>query len=212
MKAAVMVSEAYTAGVATATTTTNPARYAAPVSPPGKRPRIGWQKSGEAEHDSARGGAGHERATGAAGVVGPVTPCGEKPQCCEHREKDAGGDGERRAAIAVGAGDVRTEGYEGQDLQQEQGASPGILAAVQFMVKGAVEPADPDQGEHRGEFAQPRGSEVFGQMAGGPGNQHDHRQVVEQLEWADGPLLWLLSMCSRRLPQQAVQPFPSLAP
>jgi len=177
---------------------------------PREDPGIDGEKSAQGKRDSASRGACHERATGTAWVIGPVPPRSKEPERGEDRKECGGRKGECYSPVTVGSGDVRSEGYEGEDLQQEQRPSSGILAAVQFVVKGAVEPADPHQGEYRGEFAQPRRSEVFGQLSGGPGNQHDHRQVVEQLEWADDPLPWLLSMRSRRLPQQEAQAFPSL--
>jgi hypothetical protein len=41
-------------------------------------------------------------------------------------------------------------------------------------------------------------------------NQHDHRQVIEELERADHALAWLLAMGAGRLPWGAAQPDPAL--
>jgi hypothetical protein len=80
---------------------------------------------------------------------------------------------------------------------------------MQLVVQGAIDPADPDQGEYRGKDAQPPGVEVFCQLSGGGADQDNDRQVIEQLERADHALPRLLPMCSRRLPQQTPKPFPS---
>ena len=46
---------------------------------------------------------------------------------------------------------------------------------------------------------------------GGLGDQHDHGQVIEELERADHPLARLLAVRAGRLPQGAAQPSPALA-
>jgi hypothetical protein len=78
------------------------------------------------------------------------------------------------------------------------------------MVQAAVGPGDPDQREHHGELAEPGPGQVPGQPVGGLGDQHDHGQVVEELERADHPLARLLAMRPGRLPQGAAQPGPAL--
>jgi hypothetical protein len=47
-------------------------------------------------------------------------------------------------------------------------------------------------------------------MVGGLRDQHDHGQVVEELERADHALTRLLAMSARRLPQGTAQPSPAL--
>ena len=53
--------------------------------------------------------------------------------------------------------------------------------------------------------------QVRGQAVGGLGDEHDHGQVIEELERADDPLTRLLAVRAGRLPQRAAQPGPALA-
>ncbi len=48
-------------------------------------------------------------------------------------------------------------------------------------------------------------------MAGGLGDQHDHGEVVEELERADHALARLLAVRAGRLPQGTAQPGPALS-
>jgi hypothetical protein len=82
--------------------------------------------------------------------------------------------------------------------------------AVQLVVEAAVGPGDPHQREHHGELADSAPGQVPGQVVGGLGDQHDHGQVVEQFERADGPLVRLLAVRAGRLPQAAAQLNPTL--
>ena len=80
--------------------------------------------------------------------------------------------------------------------------------AVQLVVECAVEPGDPDQGEHRRVLAQPARREVNGQLTRGLGDQHDHDQVVEELQRADNAIRGLFAVGAGGLPQKAPQPDP----
>jgi hypothetical protein len=123
----------------------------------------------------------------------------------KHREQHRRGDGERRTAPAACPGDERAHRDEDHDLQQERAAPAGVVAAMQLMVQAAVEPGDPHQREHRAELAKPAPGHLPGQVVGRLGDQHDHGEVVEELEWAYHALMRLLPMRARRL-SQAAQP------
>ena len=60
--------------------------------------------------------------------------------------------------------------------------------------------ADPHQHEHHGEFAQAAPGQAPGQPVGVLGDQHDHGQVIEELERADRALARLLAVRAGRLP------------
>jgi len=51
---------------------------------------------------------------------------------------------------------------------------------------------------------------VPGQAVGGLRDQHDHGQVIEELERADHPLAQRLTVRAGRLPQSAAEPGPAL--
>jgi hypothetical protein len=51
---------------------------------------------------------------------------------------------------------------------------------------------------------------VLGQVVGGLRDQHDHGQVIEELERSDHALTRLLAMRAGRLPQGTAQPSPEL--
>ena len=68
-------------------------------------------------------------------------------------------------------------------------------------LEAAVDPGDPHQCEHRRELAETGPGQVPGHLVGGLGDQHDHGQIVEELERADGALARLLAVRAGRLPQ-----------
>ena len=139
-----------------------------------------------------------------------VTACGQQPEYGQHREQDPRGDGERGSPRAACLGDEGGHRDEHQDLQQERAAGAGVVVAVQLVVQAAVGPGDPHQREHRGELAESAPGQVPGQVVGGLRDQHDHGQVIEQLERADHALARLLAMRAGRLPQGTAQPSPAL--
>jgi hypothetical protein len=78
---------------------------------------------------------------------------------------------------------------EDPHLQEDERAVATVLAAVQLVELGAVEPADPDQPEDDGEieYAGPR--DVPGQRVRDLGDKHHVYEVVEELEDADRAVL-----------------------
>lgn len=161
------------------------------------------------QHARTHGRPRHEHPAGAA-EFSTVSPCGEQPQHRQHCEQHPRVHGERDSACTARLRDERTQRDQYQDLQQEHAPAAGILVPVQFVVEAAVEPADPHQREHHGEFTQSAPGQMPGQVVGGLGDQYDHDEVVEQFERADHPLARLLTMGTRRAPQLAAQPGPLL--
>ena len=79
---------------------------------------------------------------------------------------------------------------------------------MQLVVEAAVRPRDPHQREHDGELPESTPGQVAGQVVSALCDQHDHGQVVEQLQRADDTLGRLLTVGARRLPQVATQLIP----
>ena len=168
------------------------------------RPTRGRKRAG------AQCGPGHEQEAGAE-VLGPVASCGEEPEPGQQREQHGCGGGEGSSPCAACFRDESAEGYECQDLQQEQGSAACVVTPVEFVVERAVKPRDPHHGEHRGELPQPRPVEVAGQMTCGLRDQNDDDQVVEQFQRADDTLPGLFAVGAWGPPQLAAQPGPILA-
>ena len=104
---------------------------------------------------------------------------------------------------------LRDEGAhrgEHQDLQQEGAAGAGVVVAVQLVAQAAVGPGDPHQREHDDKLAEPGPGQVPSQAVSGLADQHDHGQVIEELERTDHPLARLLAVRPGRLPQGPAQP------
>src|SRR5262250_778711 len=78
--------------------------------------------------------------------------------------------------------------------------------SMQLVVEAAVDPCDPHQREHHRELTESAPGQVSGQVVGSLGDQHDRREVVKELQWADYALARLLAVSARRLPQVAAQP------
>jgi hypothetical protein len=70
-----------------------------------------------------------------------------RQQCLER------GVGEGEAASTASSSLTREHREEGEHphLDEHDGASSSVLAAVQLEIQRAVDPSDPDQGEHDGE-------------------------------------------------------------
>jgi hypothetical protein len=87
--------------------------------------------------------------------------------------------GEAPAAAIRGLGGEHRQQHEDPHLDKEGGASPPVLAAVQFQVQRPVDPRDPDQGEDDGELGQPPDRDMLGQVVSRLADDRHVHQVVE---------------------------------
>ena len=76
-----------------------------------------------------------------------------------------------------------------------------VLAAVQLMEQGAVEPGDPDQPENDDEIERARPRDILGQRVGELTDEHHKDEVGKQLEEADRAVLEHLTVTPGR-PQE----------
>ena len=113
------------------------------------------------------------------------------------------GVGERKATATLTGGlrGVHGEDDEHAHLYEHDGPRPSVLAAVQLEVEGAVDPAEPDQGEHDGELADGAERDVLGEMVSRLGDHGHVHEVVEELEEADRPSDDRFTMGAGRAPE-----------
>ena len=178
---------------------------------PGDDSTLRRQQDRCGEHDRGDDSAGHEQTAGAA-ELGGVVSCGAAPDQSQHSEQGRRARGERSTARATGRRDGSAERYQREDLDQEHGTATGIVSAVKVVMEASIEPGDPGQREHRDEVGKASPGQLPGEVEGRLPDQHDHDQVVEQLDRTDLAVQWLLSVRARRLPQLTTQPRPSLPP
>ena len=138
-------------------------------------------------------------------MVVPILAVHRVPQPRQQRLERGVGEREATSAAAGRLGSEHRQQDEDAHLHEHDGACPSVLAAVQLEVEGAVDPTDPDQGEHDGELADGAKRDVVGEVVGRLRHDRHVHEVVEQLQEADGPPHDRLAMWSRRSPQPALE-------
>ncbi len=144
-----------------------------------------------------------ERPRPVLGCVGPVYGGPLPDEHCEQRGVD------ECELLPVGARCVPGEdGEHGENphLQEDERAVATVLAAVQLVELGTVEPADPDQPEDDGEIEHARPRDVLGQRVRYLADQHHVDEVVEELEEADRAVLDHLAVRPGRPQEPTTQP------
>ena len=137
------------------------------------------------------------------GVVVAILSVHPVPQPRQQRLERGVGEREATSTVTGGLRGEHRQQDEDAHLHEHDGARPSVLAAVQLEVEGAVDPTDPDQGEHDGELADAAKRDVIGEVVGRLRHDGHVHEVVEQLQEADGPPRDRLAMWSRRAPQPA---------
>ena len=140
-------------------------------------------------------------------------PCRADAEACYCY--DSAGAGERPVQAAFVFPGLQARGYQHGRAQHDGGARAQHPRRGRWgsAVMGVV-----DQADHRGPIAAtaavsgrwPSIHCTLGQVVGGLRDQHDHGQVIEELERADHALTRLLAMRAGRLPQGTAQPSPEL--
>jgi hypothetical protein len=127
------------------------------------------------------------------------------PGPTHHSQERRVDQGELRPGRAGGLAGEDGEQREKPHLEEHQQPRPAILAPVQLDVQRAVEPGKPEHREHNDEPDEALERDVLRQVVRGLRDHCYVREVVEQLEVADGPILQHRAVRSRRRRQPALE-------